>query len=1377
RVPNGQSVAVVHAYMAHHQGMSLVALDNVLNDSMMQERFHADPRVAAADLLLQERRIRFVEAPAFVEADVPATRAPEDAPEVARTVEGYDSPTPIMHLLSNRHYSVMVTDSGGGYSSCLGRAVTRWREDATRDCWGTFIYLRDAEEERTWSAGFQPTAAEPDEYHVHFNEESVAIARRDGQLRTTMTVVVAPEDDGELRQVTLRNDGLRARQVELTTYAEIVLAPQRADIAHPGFSNLFVQTEYVPDCGALLATRRPRSDRESAVWAAHVIAGVALDIQGIQYETDRARFVGRGRGTRDPQAMQPGQVLSNTVGNVLDPVFSLRTYLTVPARGTATVTIATFMAATREQVLELVSRYRAPALFEHVMQSAWTFARAELHYLASTLGEARLFQTLVAHLLVDTQQLRSAPASQATNTLDVTHLWRFAISGDRPILLIRCHSNDDLPFLRQCLRAQEYLRVKQVIVDVVVLNERRHSYMQDLQQAIEHTTREFSSHANEGGERGGIYPLTVDGVGESERQLLLSLARVVLDPSEGSLLELLSRPPKTRSPEPLELPRHPVPPALPAPAASPGRGALEFFNGWGGFAAEGREYALSVGPGTPATPAPWSNVLANEGFGALVTERGSMCTWSLNSRENQLTPWSNDPVSDPSGECFYLRDEDGEVWSPAPQPIQLPQVRYDICHGQGYSRFGLSRGGIETSLTVFVANNDPVKICHLRIINRRPDKRQLRFASYVEWTLGAARVGTNRNLQTRMDPTTGAQFARNPALIDFGSRVAFCDLGGRQQYCSDSRHEFLGRNGSTAAPAGLADPSNWSIAHGPGHDACCVFAVDLELAAGATEDIVFVLGQAGSDDEARQLVLAYRRQDPAGLLREVQQHWDQLLGAVQIRTPDRGLDVLFNRWLMYQTIACRLWGRAAFYQAGGAYGFRDQLQDVMAVMQAAPALARAQLLRAAARQFPEGDAQHWWHPPSGRGVRTHISDDRIWLPYVLCHYLDCTHDRAVLDELVPFIEGPLLTQEQEDSHYVPQRSPIEASLYEHSARALDVSMALGAHGLPLMGGGDWNDGMNRVGHAGKGESVWLAWLLIATLERFIPVALSRGDEARAATWRLHREALIAACEREAWDGQWYRRAYFDDGTPLGSSTNTECRIDSLSQSWAVLSGAAEPGRARQAMTAVEQQLQRDEDGIVLLFTPPFDTAPHDPGYIKGYLPGLRENGGQYTHAAVWVLMAQARLGRSDQVEKLLRILNPVKHAESRAAAQAYRVEPYVLAADVYSGLGLAGRGGWTWYTGAAGWMYRAVLESVLGVQIRADTLAIAPCVPDAWPGFEVDINLPGVQYRVQMRRDNVAAMQLLLDDAPVAGELVPLLRDGRLHHVQVVLPQAAGTGR
>jgi cyclic beta-1,2-glucan synthetase len=1370
RLEGSNDVAVVKAYMAHHQGMSLVALANALQDGLMQQRFHREPRVRAAELLLQEQGARHLSIPRLVSDETPPQSVLEPPPDFERRFASPATPVPATLLLSNRHYTVMITAAGGGLSSCDGRAVTRWREDMTRDCWGSFFYVRDVETGRTHCAGHQPALAPPDRYEALFTEDRATLRRRDGALDTTLEVLVSPEDNAELRRLTFSNTGARDRQLDVTSYAELVLAPLAADIAHPAFSNLFVQTEYVPDLGCLLATRRPRSSHEAQVWAAQVIAGVRAPAQRLEFETDRARFVGRGRSVRDPVAVMDGRPLSNTTGPVLDPIFSLRTRLLVRPGDAVQVTYVTLLAASREQALQLAEKYANATIFERVATLSWTSARAELYHMRIEPAEARLFQALASHLLYANAGLRLAGDLMSANMLSAAGLWRFGISGDRPIVAIRCETQDDREFLQQVLRAQEYWRNKRLLIDVVVINERAYSYVQDLQRELEELARAASLHlgAESGDERGGIFILRRDQIDAAEYTLLLTAARVVLRPGQGSLAEQLLRPGQEPALETTVLPQ----PSLADPAPPAEFPPLEFFNGLGGFADDGREYVIAL-EGRQQTPAPWVNVIANPVAGFIVSEQGSMCTWAGNSRENQLTPWSNDPVIDPSGEAFFIRDEDdGAVWSPVAHPIRLPGSRYVARHGQGYSRFQLTAGSIETDLQVFVAGDDPVKVAILRLTNHGSQTRRLSLTAYVEWMLGDQRGKHAPYIVTELDPVSGAMLARNPWNVEFGQHVAFADLGGRQQSCTASRREFIGRNGALSAPRAMRLDLQLSGRVGAGLDPCCAMRAAVELEPGASDEVAFVLGQADTADEARGLVLRYRHLDLQAELRAVKIRWQTLLDTLQVRTPDRALDLLVNRWLPYQTLSCRFWGRAAFYQAGGAYGFRDQLQDTLMLVTFAPELAREQLLRAGARQFPEGDVQHWWHPPTGRGVRTRFSDDRVWLPYVAAHYIDVTGDAAVLDEPLPFLEGMVLAPGQEDAHFQPQTTEATASLYEHCARALDISLATGAHGLPLIGAGDWNDGMNRVGAGGKGESVWLAWFLITVLRQFATVAAARDDAAHAQRWLAHAADLAAATEAQAWDGDWYRRAFFDDGTPLGSAANVECRIDSIAQSWAVISGAGDKARSERAMDCLRRYLVRQEDEMILLFTPPFDHAPQDPGYIKGYLPGLRENGGQYTHAAVWAVIANAMLGRREEAGELFDMLNPIRRTTNRTGVLAYKVEPYVLAADVYSEAPHARRGGWTWYTGAAGWMHRAATEWLLGVRLRDGRIEFSPCVRPGWRSYSVRYRSGAADYLVEVRNAAGGAGQIArleLDGTTIEGTSVPLLTDGMPHVVRVSL--------
>ena len=1375
RLLEGKEYAIVRAFMAHHQGMTVIAIGNALLGAEMRARFHAEPIIQATELLLQERTPRDVAAalPRAEEVETgAAVRALE--PTTVRHLRSAHGSTPAAHLLSNGRYAVMLTAAGSGYSRWGDLGITRWREDATRDDCGAYIFLRDVRSGEVWSAGYQPSGVEPASYDVTFGEDRAEFTRRDGTITTVLDIVVSSEADAEVRRLSISNAGERARDVELTSYAELVLAPPAADAAHLAFSKLFVQTEYDAKTGVLLATRRRRSPAEAEVWAAHLAVVEGETVGETEIETDRARFLGRGRDARAPIAVMDGRPLSNTVGTVLDPIFALRRRLRIAPGETARVAFWTVVASSRAEVLDLVDKHREATAFERAATLAWTQAQVQLRHLGVQADEASLFQRVAGHVLYANPSLRPSSATIRRGGGAPAALWAQGISGDIPIVLVRIDDIADIAIVGQLLRAHEYWRMKRLAVDLVILNDRSASYVQDLNIAIETMVRTSQSRPRAGADeaRGAVFVLRTDLIAPETRALLPAVARVVLTARQGSLSDQLERlrdvgaavPPPPRRVPPAALPR-----SLPAAPD------LEFFNGRGGFTADGREYVAVLGAGQ-VTPAPWLNVIANAAFGFQVTVEGGGYTWSVNSRENQLTPWSNDPVSDRPGEVLFLRDKDtGELWGPTALPIRDASVPYIIRHGQGYSRFEHAARGIELDLLQYVPLGDPIKISRLRIRNASARARRLSVTAYVEWVLGPSRQASAPFVATEIDLETGALFARNPWNATFGSRVAFADLAGRQTSWTGDRREFLGRNGRLDNPAALApDAPALSKRVGAGLDPCGVLQAGVELAPGETTDIVFFLGQAANAGEARALISRYRAADLETVFRGVLRHWDDALGAVQVTTPDRSMDIMLNRWLLYQTLVCRIWARSAFYQASGAYGFRDQLQDGMALIWSKPALTREHLLRAAGRQFVEGDVQHWWSPPLGQGVRTRISDDRLWLAYAVAQYVETTGDRAVLDEPVPFIEGRALGPGEHDAYFQPAVADETASLFEHCARGLDQGLGIGEHGLPLIGTGDWNDGMNRVGASGKGESVWLGWFLYATLSAFLPLAEARADETRAAAWRSHRQAVQASLEREGWDGEWYRRGYFDDGTPLGSSASDECRIDAIAQSWSVISGAADPARAVRAMAAVDHRLIRREAGLALLFAPPFDRTALDPGYVKGYPPGIRENGGQYTHAAAWSVIAFAALGDGDRAAGLFSLINPINHSSTRAGLHRYKVEPYVVAADVYSESPHVGRGGWTWYTGSAGWLYKAGIEAILGLRRQGAFLLLAPCIPKHWPRFDIVFRHGSARYEIAVENPQgvnrrIVAAELDGQPLPTAPLRVPLCDDGGSHRVHVIL--------
>jgi cyclic beta-1,2-glucan synthetase len=1376
RLPEGEVGAIVRCFMAHHQGMTIVAIANTLQDGRMRARFHREPMIRASELLLQERLPRDV-AIAHPRAEEVKTAAAETGQET-RAERRFSTSTlaaPMTHLLSNGRYAVMLTIAGAGYSRWRDIAVTRWREDSTRDDWGSFLYLKDMQSGEVWSTGAQPIGGKAEHGEVTFGEDHATFIRRDGTLTTAMAVIVSGEDDGEVRRITLTNSGRRPRDVELTSYSELVLTTPATDNAHPAFVKLFVETEYLPEYGALIATRRRRAPDEPHVWAAHFAVVEGKVLGDPQYETDRTRFLGRGGTVAMPAVMTGGHKLSNTVGIVLDPVFSLRQQITISPGDTARIDFWTLVAPSRALLLDLIDKHHDRNAFDRAKTLAWTQAQVQLRHLDIKSDEVVDFQTLAAAILYADPRFRPPSETIIRGAGPQSGLWPRAISGDLPIVLLRIDDVEDMPQVRQLLRAHEYWRMKRLAVDLVIVNERSSSYLQDLQSAIETAVRSSQARPRSGDDlaQGAVTVLRADLMSVETRALLQSVARVALVARRGTIAEQLARLPQAIS--------WPVPatgkPTAATPISAPTMepADLEFFNGLGGFAKNGREYVTILQAGG-TTPAPWINVIANPGFGFQTAADGGGFTWSENSRENQLTPWSNDPTADPAGEAIYLRDEaSGAVWSPTAKPINDGGT-YIARHGFGYSRFEHAANGIAADLLQYVPLTDPIKISRLTLRNASGRARRLSVTGFAEWVLGTSRAASGPFVVTEIDRASGAMMARNPWSTAFPGRIAFADLRGQQTAWSADRTEFLGRHGGPAAPASLLGKSALSGATGAGFDPCSALQCAIEIADGDSVEIVWFVGQCGSVEAARALIIRYREIDLDAVLAEVTGHWESLLGSIQVKTPDRAMDIMLNGWLLYQAVACRIWARSAFYQASGAYGFRDQLQDGMALTFARPTETRAHLLRAAGRQFVEGDVQHWWLPQSGQGVRTRISDDRAWLAFATASYIAASADVAVLDEMVPFLEGPDLAPGQHDAFFQPMVSDQAATLFEHCARGLDQSLNLiGDHGLPLMGTGDWNDGMNRVGEGGKGESVWLGWLMLRTIALFAPLAEPREAD-RAQRWLKAAAVMREALEREAWDGEWYKRATFDDGTWLGSKQSDECRIDSIAQSWAVLSEAADPIRAATAMASLEKLLVRPDVGIAMLFTPPFDRTEHEPGYIKGYPPGIRENGGQYSHAAMWAILAFAKLGNGDKAHALFSLLNPIHRAQTPAATDLYKVEPYVLAADVYSVAPHTGRGGWTWYTGSAAWMYRAGIEGILGIRREGEFITIEPCIPAIWPGFEATIAVESSRYEISVIRGD--AKRATLDGVEIGGvaQKFRVRLDGGVHRLSIDLGSASVDG-
>ena len=1364
RLSRGQTFSIVKSFMVHHQGMSFLSLAYLLLDQPMQKRFENEAQFRAIMLLLQERVPHVTE---FYSPSVHVSDSSITTAEVQmRVIKSPSTPVPEVQLLSNGRYHVMVTNAGTGYSRWRDMSVTRWKEDITLDDKGIFCYVRDLDNDGSWSAAFQPSLQAAESYEVVFSQGRAEFRRQDQNLETYTEIVVSSEDDVEMRRVRVTNRSRKKRYIEITSYAEVVLASAAADAAHPAFSNLFVQTEILPQRDAILCTRRPRAADDNPPWMFHLMKVDGAEIRDISYETDRSLFTGRTNSIHDPAVMSSGNRLSGSQGAVLDPVVAIRYRFVIDAHDAVTVDMVYGMADTREACNGLIEKYQDRHLTDRAFELAWTHSQVVLRQINATEADAQLYAKLASAVIFANASLRTDPAVIIRNRRGQSGLWSYSISGDLPIVLLQIQDSANIDLARQLVQAHAYWRLKGLMVDLVIWNDDFGGYRAALQsELLSLISPGIISDVRD--KPGGVFVRSGEQVSAEDRILFQTVARIVISDTLGTLEEQIARRNKVRPVIPYFTPTKfyaSINASLQAPKD------LLFWNGLGGFSKDGKEYVIFTG-NEQVTPAPWVNVIANPVFGTVLSESGQSYSWMDNAHEFRLTPWSNDAVSDTSGEVFYIRDEEsGKYWSPALLPNR-GKSGYITRHGFGYSIFEYLEDGIGSTMTIFVDETEPVKFTSIRIRNDSGRSRKLSVTGYIEWVLGDLRSKSLMHTVTELNQDSSAVFASNAYSSEFNNYVGFFDVDDATRTFTCDRTEFLGRNGSYKNPEGM-NKSKLSGRIGAAMDACTVLQSVIDLADGEEKELVFRLG-AGRDmysavqtaKKCKGTVLA------AESLVKVKKYWEEILSAVRIETPDPAINLLTNGWLNYQTLSSRIWGRSGFYQSGGAFGFRDQLQDSLSLLHNRPDLVRQQILLSASRQFKEGDVQHWWHPPAGRGVRTTCSDDYLWLPFVTSRYVAHTGDETILQEQVKFLEGRLLNPGEESNYDLPVISQDSSTLYDHCVRSIRHGLRFGVNGIPLMGTGDWNDGMDRVGFHGKGESVWLAFFLYDVLLQFADITKIQHDTAFADQCTIELKKLKDNIEKNCWDGEWYRRAYFDDGTPLGSSVNEECKIDSIPQSWSVISGGGDTARSKQAMESAYEHLVKQSIGVIQLFDPPFDHSSLNPGYIKGYLPGVRENGGQYTHAAVWLVMAFAQLKNREKTWELIKLINPVNHGGTPAGILRYKTEPYVIAADVYAVADHQGRGGWTWYTGSAGWMYQLVVESFLGIKRKGNILRIDPCVPADWKSFAVHYRYLQTTYHITcVQESGLAGIEITLDKIVQTGDHLHLLNDQTAHEITVRIP-------
>ena len=1381
---------IVSEYMAHHQGMILMAMANFFHEDVMVKRMHSDPRIQSVELVLQEQIPHTIKTQDPYGEDVKGTQRVTVAPvEIVPWTVPVQTAIPQMHLLSNGSYSILVSNMGGGYSSWHGVDLTRWQPDGVLDPWGTWIYIQDVKRDlvdvnETWSVCHQPIPAEPQNMQVTFFAHMAVFRRTQEEIDSNTEILVVPDDPVEIRRIHLHNHSDQYRTLRLTSYGEVILSTQSTDSRHPAFNKLFIESEFISDLGLQIFTRRPRSNQETSIFMGHMM--VIKGQQSIpRHEADRNSFIGRDRSMRNPIALNSDKYLTGTTGATLDPIFALGQSIIIEPHNSADLAFLTFTGDSRESILELARKYRNWAIIDRSYHQANIATQTWLGKQEITTQVIKNILQVLSALLYPFKAIRASAEMLASNSLGQSGLWRFGISGDYPIMLVQLDESAQIDLVAELLQVHRYLRSRRIKTDLVILNGQITDYGAELNGSLYRLVTKMNGE-DQLNQRGGIFILYGDHIKAEEYALLQTASRLVLDGAMGPLEDQLPG---------YSLPVHHLPTLIPLGPAGDEiteelslkesaeilEDELKFPNGFGGFNSDGSEYIINWDAATlnekeclvrKTTPAPWVNVIGYPNFGFMVSESGSQCTWALNSGENRLTPWANDPVSDPTGEALYLRDEEtGEVWTPTPLPAGADQP-YRVAHGAGYTRFEHKSHGLDQCLTLFSSPDDPVKIIHLKLKNTLPHTRRITATQYVEWVLGTTHATNMAYIIPEYDPTHECLLATNPYSDEFAKRVAFLAASRPIHGLTADRTEFLGRGGSFKLPVALLR-IGLETRITAGEDPCAVLQIHLDLKPGATEEFYFILGQGNDKEHALELVKKYHEPAFVGAAYErTHTFWHRFLNTIQVRTPDAAADIILNRWMLYQTLSCRIWGRTGFYQSSGAFGFRDQLQDLLALLPIDPSITHRQIINAASQQYEAGDVMHWWHPPSGRGVRTRFSDDLLWLPYVTALYIETTGDLKILDEKIPFRVAPPLNVGEDERYGEFRLTDQSFTLLDHCQRAIEKGSTYGSHGLPLMGTGDWNDGMNKVGEKGQGESVWLAWFISDVLNRFGSLSEKIGDVENAQKYMARAKKYCKAVDSSAWDGDWYRRAYYDGGETLGSKWDDECKIDAIAQSWSVLSGGGNATHSHRAMHAVYERLIRPHDRLSLLFTPPFDKTPLDPGYIKGYIPGIRENGGQYTHAATWTAWAFAKMGDGNRAFELFNLLNPIYQADSYDKASVYRVEPYVICADIYSKEPFIRRGGWTWYTGSSAWMYRLGMEAILGIHKVGNTLVIDPVIPPEWEGFEIRYQSGEAVYFIQVNNPGHVAQNIKrieLDGHTLTGFSIPLDTTNGEHKVIVTM--------
>jgi len=1362
RLPKNKKNMPVKTYMAHHQALILLSINNLLNNNIIVQRFMCNPEIEAIDILLQEK----------MPEKVIITKEKKEKLEKLK-YEGYDvyservfnkvnSDIVNSNVISNDNYTILMTDKGTGYSKYNDILINKYKP-TLETAQGIFTYIKNVNSKRIWAVSAMNYLGNADKYEVSFMPDKNKISRQDGWIKSESVIGITPNDPVEIRDLNLKNTGGKEELLEITTYFEPVLSKKENDYAHPAFNNLFLNFEYLEDNEILIVKRKKREKNDKDIFMGVTLYTENEVIGNLEFELDKEKFFGR-ENLSLPIAINNSKTFSNKANLVVSPIVAMKRTIKIKPKKEVSLSTIIAIGESKEEVIEKIEKYKNAEEIKKVFKLSKARVEEEIMYLGLNSKEVELAQKVMTYLLLENPQKRVNSLIE-NKTYKKENLWKYGISGDLPIWLFIIKDESSIDELNKILKIYEYIRTKNINVDIVILNEEKYSYEQYLREEILNVIRnkhmEYLIN-----QKGGIF--VINTAEKNEKEFLKFRANLYIENDINQTIKNFEEVYLSEI-ENLEDRKYQID-NTEYENEEEKKEELLYDNEYGGFTKGGKTYKLKVNS-KGKLPTVWSHILANEKFGTLVTDNMGGFTWSKNSRLNKLTSWNNEQVTNIPSEIIYLVETDTDkVWSIGASP-KADDENYHIEYGFGYAKYNHNSLGIKQEVNVCVPTNENVKINILKLENNIPKKRRLKIIYYIKPVLGEDETRTNLYIETNYDEQNNLIYAKNLYPEDFENSIMYVSSSEKIKSYTGDKKSFIG-SGTIQNPEGIKKV-RLNNKGALGKQACICMEIEVELESYGTKEISIILGEENNITDVKNIVYKYSKLSNCRIdLENTKKTWNDLLSKIQVKTPVKSMDILLNGWLLYQTLACRMWAKSAFYQSGGAFGFRDQLQDTLALKYVNPDIMKTQILRAARHQFIEGDVEHWWHEETLRGVRTRFSDDRLWLVYLVIEYINYTNDYTILDLEETYLKGRKLLESEDENYDLHKPDEIKESIYSHCVRAIEISLDFGENGLPKIGSGDWNDGLSTVGNKGKGESVWLGFFLYKILEDFIPICEKKEELDLANKYNKIKENLKKALNTNGWDGHWYKRAFTDEKQVLGSIENEECKIDGISQSWAVISGAGDNDKKYISMESLDNHLVDRENGIIKLLDPPFEKSSLEPGYIKAYLPGVRENGGQYTHGAIWAIIANCKLGFGTRSVEYFRIINPIEHSKTKELANKYKVEPYVVSADIYGANNLVGRGGWTWYTGSSSWFYIAGIEYILGFKINHGYLEINPCVPTEWKEYEIDYKYATSLYKIKVKNPNhkeTGVEEFKLNGEIIEEKQIKLKDDGKVYDIEIIM--------